>query len=136
MPADPGDIQFRRFREAYDRVVRRTGASAAEMAVALGHSTKTLDNWRARPPRTKDIPFGAVVRMSQLSGLRLEWFAGAGEGAETPQPTPTNAEVMAELADLRRIVERRLALRLGDEAELDRPDAPRQRRHDAETGGT
>jgi len=127
VPPDLDGIQFRRFRGAYDRVVQRTRATAAEMAVALGHSTKTLDNWRARPPRTRDIPFGAVVRMSRLSGLRLEWFAGADEdGEESPsRSAPTNAEVMAELADLRRIVERRLTVRLGDETELDRaPDAP------------
>src|ERR671934_1659436 len=82
VPPDMDGIQFERFREAYDRVVRRTHATAAEMAVALGQSTKTLDNWRARPPRTRDIPFAAVVRMSELSGLPLAWFAGADESDE------------------------------------------------------
>jgi hypothetical protein len=137
MAPDLDGIQFERFREAYDRVVRRTHATAAEMAVALGQSTKTLDNWRARPPRTRDIPFAAVVRMSELSGLPLGWFAGADESDEVPpRSAPTNAEVMAELADLRQLVERRLAVRLGDEAELDQPaPAARRRRGRAADGG-
>lgn len=118
-------VQFERFRVAYRRVVAASGASAAEMAVAMGASTKTLDNWRAEPPKVADIPFAAIVRMAVLAQMPLSWFAGVGsasfgetEPLEVDRSAVTAPQSREMVVDLTRFARRRLDVLLGDEAEL------------------